>query len=31
MFVWLKPQSAEVLPPPAVPKPAAPKQAAAKP
>jgi rod shape-determining protein MreC len=31
MFVWLKPQTAEVLPPPAVPKPAAPKPAAAKP
>jgi rod shape-determining protein MreC len=36
MFVWLKPQTAEVLPPPAAPKPATPKpavpkQAAAKP
>jgi len=31
MFVWLKPQTAEVLPPTAAPKSSAPKQAAAKP
>jgi rod shape-determining protein MreC len=31
MFVWLKPQAAEVLPQPAAPKPSAPKQAATKP